>query len=157
MTAESVGNIELREYPSQKVVRIRERLAMADLPSRIPAGIREIHAHLERMRVTPSGCPYLQCPQPDATGMVDVEIGWPVDRDLPREGRIEAGVLPGGRAAWTEHRGSYDTVDKTYAALYEWIARNGLVPAGPARELYVTGPEVTDPKEIVTEVIAPVR
>lgn len=130
---------------------------MADLPSRIPARIGEIHALLERSGVTPSGCPYLQCPEPDATGMVDVEIGWPVEHELAGDGHIEAGLLAGGRAAWTEHRGSYDTVAKTYAALYEWIAAKGLQPAGPARELYLTGPEVTDPKDIVTEVIAPVR
>ncbi len=157
MIDQQARHIEIREYPEQHVLRIRGRVAMRDLPSRIPAAISEIHRYLQRRHVKPSGPPYLQCPEPDATGIVDIEIGWPVGRAVDGEGGIEPGTLAGGRAAWTEHRGSYDTVDQTYAALYEWIGRTGHTPAGPARELYVTGPEVTDPKDIVTEVVAPIR
>ena len=157
MADQLVRHIEIRELPMQHVLRIREHLRMEELATRIPADLRELHEYLVSQGIRPMGPPYLQCPEPDATRTVDAEIGWPVDRERPGAGRIEPATLPAGRVAWTEHVGSYDTIDKTYAALFEWIGRNGHVPAGPPRELYVTGPEVTDPSKIVTEVIAPIR
>lgn len=157
MNEQLTRHIEIREFPTQRVVRIRERMRMDELAMRIRGDLAELHAFLVSQGIAPAGAPYLQCPEPDATKVVDAEIGWPVDREVTAQGRIEAGTLPACRAAWTEHRGSYATIDKTYAALYEWIGRNGHVPAGPAREVYVTGPEVTDPARIVTEVIAPIR
>lgn len=157
MKAQIVRHIEIREFPEQPVLRIREHVSMAELPMRIQADLRELHEHLTKEGVRPAGAPYLQCPQPDATRVVDAEVGWPVDRPAKGAGRIEPATLPACRAAWTEHRGSYETIDKTYAAIYEWIGRSGHTPGGPAREVYLTGPEVSDPAKIVTEVIAPIR
>lgn len=157
MTEQIVRHIEIREFPEQRVLRIREHARMAELPMRIQADLRALHEFMTARGIRSVGAPYLQCPQPDATGVVDAEIGWPVDRVVLADGRIEPALLPACRAAWTEHRGSYDTIDTTYAAVYEWIGQNGHVPGGPARELYLTGPEVTDPAKIVTEVIAPIR
>ena len=158
MIERPVRLIEIREFPEQRVLRIcGGRMATKDIATFIPGALGEIHAYLQRAGARPTGAPYLVCPQPDADGKAEVELGWPVDRELPGEGRIEGGTLPGGRAACTEHRGTYDTIDRTYAALYEWIGRNGHTPAGPAREVYLTGPEVTDPERILTEVVAPIR
>lgn len=152
---QTTRHIEIREYAPQPVLRIRGHIAVALLPRRIPAEIGEVYRELRRRGLAPTGAPYLQCTQPDASGTVDYEVGWPVPGDVTGTGRVEPGVLPGGRAAWTEHRGPYDTLGQTYAAVYAWIAANGHRPSGPPRELYMTGPEVTDPKDIVTEVIAP--
>ena len=157
MKEQIVRQIEIRQFPEQRVLRIREHVSMAELPKRIQLDLRELNEFMTKHQLASVGAPYLQCPQPDATNVVEAEIGWPVDRVVPAEGRIEPATLPACRAAWTEHRGSYDTIDTTYAAVYEWIGRNGHVPGGPARELYLTGPEVTDPAKIVTEVVAPIR
>ena len=157
MKEQRVRHIEIREFPEQRVLRIREHVSMAELPTRIQADLRELHQYMTTHNISSVGAPYLQCPQPDETRIVDAEVGWPIDRVVSSDGRIEAATLPASRAAWTEHHGSYDTIDKTYAALYEWIGRNGHTPGGPAREVYLTGPEVTDPAKIVTEVIAPIR
>jgi effector-binding domain-containing protein len=66
-------------------------------------------------------------------------------------------ALPGGSTATTIQSGPYETLTEAYAALEKWIERNGLRPAGPPWEDYITDPaESPDPKDWKTEVCWPV-
>jgi AraC family transcriptional regulator len=74
------------------------------------------------------------------------------------DGDVRADTLPGGPAAVTMHVGPYDTLTEAYAALEQWIADQGLAPAGAPWECYRTDPgEVPDPKDWKTEVFWPVK
>jgi effector-binding domain-containing protein len=89
---------------------------------------------------------------------VDVEIGIPVARPISGEGQVVAGELPGGEVARTLHLGPYDGLTDTYDALHEWITGQGREPAGAPWEVYVRSySDVTNPSQLTTEVVWPVR
>ncbi|MFA4985391.1 MAG: GyrI-like domain-containing protein [Candidatus Brocadiia bacterium] len=58
------------------------------------------------------------------------------------------------------HRGSYDTIGKSYDEVLRWCAVNQYETLDPYRELYISGPgpnDPVDPSKYVTEIQIPVR
>jgi AraC family transcriptional regulator len=88
----------------------------------------------------------------------DFEAGFPVSEPVRAEGRIEPGELPGGRAAITVHRGSYEDLQTAHDALGEWVLAHDHDPGGPVWEVYASGPQQhDDPARWETEVVWPLR
>ena len=64
---------------------------------------------------------------------------------------------PGGqRVARLLHHGPYTDEGPSLAALYAFVDRAGLVPAGPHTEVYLTDPSTTPPAELRTFLQVPV-
>lgn len=132
------------------------QMRIEDRPEVLTAGVRRVvpmealsqffsDAFSSTMRVmseqgvAPAGPPYGKYyGSPSAT--VDVEAGFPVSSPIASEGEVRAGSLPGGRIASAEHVGPYDDLEKTYAALEQYIGEAGLLPADVMWESYVTDP-----------------
>lgn len=73
---------------------------------------------------------------------VDVEVATPVSTPLSGNERVTVHELPGAELmACTIHQGSYDTLDRAYAALLTWIEANGYRIIGPGREVYLRCPD----------------
>ncbi|MCP4499654.1 MAG: MerR family transcriptional regulator [Deltaproteobacteria bacterium] len=73
---------------------------------------------------------------------------------------VECRVLPGGRCLSLIHKGAYDTVGRSYAALFQAIREQGLEPQLPSREVYVKGPGMIfkgNPAKYLTEIQVLVR
>jgi hypothetical protein len=96
---------------------------MQELPTVIPQHIDEVAAWLEQQGVEPDGPPLIRyhvCPAiPDATAMLDIAIGWPVNHALPGSGPIIADVLPAGHYASLVYTGVENGI-KGNGALIEW-------------------------------------
>jgi len=88
----------------------------------------------------------------------DVELIFPISREVPSKGEIIYKELPGHeRMATTIHKGAYNAVGSAYTALGKWIETNGYQTTGPCREIYYTDPRSGTPvNEYVTEVQLPV-
>jgi effector-binding domain-containing protein len=54
------------------------------------------------------------------------------------------------------HRGPYADEGPSLAALYSFVERAGLVPAGPHTEVYLTDPSTTPPAQLRTLLQVPV-
>lgn len=79
---------------------------------------------------------------------VDVEAAWPVnDKSLVNN------TLPAGEAATVMHVGPYNTLEKAYEALFEWINENGWRAVYPIREVYYNDPRNTSPDQLATEIM----
>jgi effector-binding domain-containing protein len=155
--------VELEPQPTA-AVRIRQRMAELDLASAFDRSFPLVASRIEAGGGVIGGPPFGRYHQfgPD---VVDVEIGFPVatvPSDLPplescAEGEVGLSELPGGPAARTVHRGSYDGLGGTYDALHEWIHAQPGYDDGPAPwESYVDDPgSATDPSVVRTEVIWP--
>jgi effector-binding domain-containing protein len=124
---------------------------------------KEMNAWASQHGVMPMKAPFLRFHVIDMEGMMDIEVGFPVDPGavappLPENGRVRAGVLPAGRYASLVYTGSGYTGNKT---LIEWARANGLEwdrwddPHGDAfrsrYESYLTDPKV-EPKKTKWEV-----
>jgi hypothetical protein len=93
----------------------------------------------------------LAVPAPPHAAAEEVEtagrrFGAPVQLRTPRAQRV-ARLL---------HRGPYADEGPSLAALYSFVERAGLVPAGPHTEVYLTDPSTTPPAQLRTLLHVPV-
>ena len=86
---------------------------------------------------------------------VVAEVGFPFVGRLVEDGHVHRTELPGGRAVTATHVGPYETIGMTWDASRLWIDEQDLEVAGPAWEVYLTGPN--DPGPYLTEIYWPIR
>jgi AraC family transcriptional regulator len=80
-----------------------------------------------------------------------------VDGSVQPEGEVGIQEVGGGEYAVATHRGSYETLSKTYSQLYgEWLPASGREPrSSPPFEVYLNSPQNTAPADLVTEIYLP--
>jgi AraC family transcriptional regulator len=113
---------------------------------------------------TPSGPPigsYFNAPGQVPEDQLLWELRSPIAGKVASGGPDKDGLgvkqLATVKVAATMHKGSFDTVAKTYEALVGWIMQNGYDITGPCEEVYLKDPSQTPPEELLTEVRFPVR
>ena len=149
--------IGIQDVAEEKVLVIREHVHQDEMSKVVPKDIGEVHAYMQELGLGFHGPPICVCPFPDENGMLDAEIGWPVAREVPGRGRIEAKTLPATRALVMKHVGPYHAVGRSYRLMSEVMEENGLTAVGDPRELYVTDPEeVADPNDYETLIVWPI-
>jgi len=153
---------ELSPQPTA-AVRVTQPMSEMDLAALFDTHLPNIADRLADMGVDPAGPPYGRYHE-FGPERVDVEIGVPVQapasalRPLTEaeEGELGASELPGGQAAVTVHRGSYDGLQSTYEQLHDWIHQQGHNEGPGPWESYVDDPsEVEDHSQLRTEVVWP--
>lgn len=152
-------DVEIRTTEPQSVAYIRMHGPYAQIPEAIKgvymwAGTRLLH---------PSGMPstvYYTMPQDGDDSSADWEVYVPLGRDvMPKEpDKKGRGVrrTDSVQVAVTQHRGPYETIGDTYAALQAWVAEKGYRMAGPPEESYLNDPGKAAPEECLTEIRFPV-
>ena len=135
---------------------VKFRGTSADLPLRLPAAFAAVHEHLSRAGVAPQGaavCIYEQL----SLSEFDVLAGFYVPEPLPGNGHVVPESTPGCQAAVCAHVGPYEELPQAYAAIQDWMRKEGWEPAGARMwEEYSTGPE-TAPEHARTEIYWPLR
>lgn len=87
----------------------------------------------------------------------DVEAGFTVTSPIASpSGRVEASSLPAGPIATTMHVGPYGEVVGAYRAIEAWLPDHGWQMAGSPWETYLDGPEVPEPRTLVSWPCMPV-
>lgn len=79
-----------------------------------------------------------------------VEAGFPTATAVAATDEVHDIELPGGQAATTMHIGAYDGVAGAYQAIEAWMTEHGYAPTGAPWEAYLDGPEVAEPRTVVT-------
>jgi effector-binding domain-containing protein len=119
----------------QTVLSIRARVAVAELAQAQGEGLGELWRSMQARGLAAVGPPFVRYHAFGETE-TDVEVGVPVGEEATGEGRIGAGVLPGGAAIATWHLGAHDRLGDAYQRLEAWLEANGREAAGPAWEVY---------------------
>jgi hypothetical protein len=83
--------------------------------------------------------------------------GWRWTLAVPVPGTVRLVRHPAQRVAWLVHHGPYEDEGPALAALYAFVAEQGLTPAGPHTEVYLTDPSRVAPAELRTEIRVPVK
>jgi len=149
--------VEIRKVPEQHVMSIRLQCHVAELGAILAEILPEVWRYIRNSGITPSGPPFTRY-HGFIDDRVDIEGGMPVPQSMPGEGRIAAGVLPGGSAATTVHMGPYDKLPEAHDALHKWIESNKKESAGPQWEVYWTDPgQEPDPGKWKTELVWPIK
>lgn len=80
----------------------------------------------------------------------DMEGGFPVAEPFAGSGDVVGSSLPAGQVARTVHEGPYQELGGAYSALEQWIAAQGMVPAGAPWEVYLNDPHAGEtPRTLV--------
>ena len=148
---------QTKQLDAQPVVGIRTTTAMDRLAQIMGPLFGEVHGYVMQHGQTPAGMPLAIYHSLDGN-TVDLECALPVAAPLAGTDRIRACELPAGTVATVTHRGPYDGLRHTWAALTEWMKSQGLEPAGAPWEVYVTDPGAEpDQSRWRTDIFFPVR
>jgi effector-binding domain-containing protein len=114
---------------------------------------QSVGAFIGRSGVAPAGPPLCIYRRWGAGGL-DFDIGFPVsERDLAKaSGEFKAGATPAGKAMKFTHRGPYSGLRGTYAAITAHLNEKGVPWPALTWEVYVSDPEKTPEKDLVTEI-----
>ncbi len=151
---------QIKEVPAQRVVSMREK---GVYEVTIPKMMKELFGMLyspENMRaqVKITGPPIFVCHDKEYKETdADIECAIPVAGNVtPAEG-MEITTLEGGKMVSYLHKGRYQDVGPSYQRIFEYIGKNGLEVAGPARELFLNDPKEVPESELLSELQVPIK
>lgn len=144
----STVTIDVTHREEQPAAVVCAHAAVAELPAFLGAAYGEVLTALGAQHVAPAGPPFARY-RPSGDGF-DVEAGFPAARTVTASGRVQPATLPGGDVATSLHRGDYAGVGEVYRAITEWLPAHGYAVAGAPWESYLDGPEVPEPRTLVS-------
>jgi effector-binding domain-containing protein len=150
------AEIRIEQLAERHLAAVKFRGSSADLPARLPAAFGAVLQYLERWHVAPQGgavCVYEQL----GPAEFEVAAGFFVPARISGDASVVPETTPECQAAVCTHWGAYDALPGAYAAIQEWMRREGWEPAGSRMwEEYFSGPE-TPPAQTRTDIYWPLR
>lgn len=143
---------ELIERKTQKVLSIRKRTSLQQLPQLLGESYTRIMQYIGEQRTILSDAPFVGYFNMDMENL-DVKIGIPISKNLPEKGEIKSSEIPEGKYAGCIYTGPYDKIQPAYDALTQWVNENGYEASGIAYELYIDDPGITPPEKLRTQVL----
>lgn len=150
-----VSSIEILKQMKQPTIAIRTRTKVDDLPMLIGQSYGRLGAYLHELGEFMTDVPYVAYHNMDMENL-DVEIGFPVFRELPEKDDIKAGFIEEGKALFCMYRGSYQEMGPVYDEMAKWINDNGYESKGMSYEYYYNGPGFPE-SEYLTKIIMPLK
>ena len=148
-----ISHFEILKKREQPTLFIRTKTKIEDLPMLIGESYAEMAAYLKELGEYLSDVPYVAYYNMDMQNL-DVEVGFPVCKTLPGKGKIQAGFIPAGMAAFCMYRGAYHEMEAVYGEMSKWIEENKYEPVGTAYEYYYNGPGFPE-CELLTMIVMP--
>lgn len=145
--------IERIELSPQHVAVVSDRVPHDGIGAFVGRAFGQVMGVLGPVGVQPIGPPLGRYDLDGSDFLVDV--GFPTATAIETSGPVHDIELPGGPAVMCVHVGAYDGVAAAYRALESWMGEHDLVPASAPWESYLDGPEVAQPRTIVTWPCAP--
>ncbi len=143
---------EMVELEVQKTLCKRTRCAMQNLPSLIEKTYLEIIQYMGEIGEQPSGVPYIGYFNMDMNDL-EVEIGFPVSKDMAEKENIIMSEIPAGKYATVIHMGSYTKLESSYNILMEWMEENHLQGTYIGYEYYLNDPGKFPEDKLETKIL----
>jgi hypothetical protein len=145
-----VGTPKIDQRPEEQYMGIRTQTPFKGMFTVVDKHLfKELRAWMKQAGIEAAGSPLLRYHVINMEGEMDIEVGIPVAKALPGNGRVCPGVLPAGRYANLIYINNGYTGN---GALTRWGIENGLafdqwdVPQGHAfrarYERYLTDPKI---------------
>jgi effector-binding domain-containing protein len=147
---------EIKEQTMQPTLTVRTRTPIDELPQLLGESYGKIGAYLAELGEGPAGAPFAAYFNMDMLNL-DVEIGFPVSKQIQGKGDIQASQVPGGKQGVALHTGRYGDITPAYDALTEFVKEQGFEPTGVSYEFYLNDPEETPPEELQTQIVFPLK
>ncbi len=113
---------------AQRYAGVRQTLDREKLPELVPGSLTTLFAFLQKHRIHMTGAPLIRYWVVDySTGEIDIDVGVPVAATtLPADAVVRTAQIPAGTFATVIHRGPYDALVQTTAALMDWAQLNNI-------------------------------
>jgi effector-binding domain-containing protein len=143
---------ESTESKAQPVLSIRTTTSVKNLPAELGKAFTTIGSYIEELGETPTDAPFAAYYNMDMENL-DVEIGFPVSKELEGRDNIKAGVIPEGNKAFYMYKGPYTKMETVYNEMSKWMQGNNLVPTGVVYEHYYNSPMEVPESELLTKIV----
>ncbi|HYF75139.1 MAG TPA: GyrI-like domain-containing protein, partial [Candidatus Nitrosocosmicus sp.] len=121
------------------------------LPEELGKAYGSIIQYLNELGEQPVEAPFTAYHNMDMENL-DVEMGFPVSRQLPGRGDIKAGGIPAGKYVQCMYKGPYADMAPVYDAMNKWVGDNGLEATGTVYEFYYNSPMDVPESELLTRI-----
>lgn len=154
---------KIDQRAEQPYVGIRVQTPVAEFGNVIQPTHEEVIKWLKQQGLKPSGPSFIRYHVINMDDKLDIEMGWPVEKPLTGNGRVQSGTLPAGRYASLLYTGDYSGLMDANGVLINWAKDNNIAwdrwddPNGDAfrsrYENYIKDPgDEPDPAKWETEV-----
>ncbi len=143
--------VEFTEIEPQLSLSIGTRSPQKDLPEVIGKSYKEIAEYINTVGAQYTGAPFVIYYNMDMNDL-DIEIGFPVDKQYDGHNSIKSSEVPGGKVFKVTHIGPYSDLKQTYEQIIAYINENKIETAGYVCESYPNDPAVTPPAELKTDI-----
>lgn len=150
-------DVEIVELAPQHTAVVRDTVPMEGLPEFFGRAYGAVFAELGQLGIAPASAPFGYYPSMPGE-VIEVEAGVVVGSPVTANGEVVPSHLPDGLVATTIHKGPYDSLADTYAAMSEWAEGEGWEARAGCWECYLTDPgDVPDPADWLTELFMPLK
>ena len=145
-------NCEINERKRQPTLSVNTKTSVQELPQVMGKVFGEIAQYLAELGDCPVGPPFAAYYNMDMQNL-EVEIGFPVLKELPDKNDIKPSEIPSGKFATCLYTGPYSDIESAYSELSQWVADNGHETTGVAYEIYLDDPAQTPPEKLKTQIM----
>lgn len=166
------SEIEIVHRDEEYTLEIFRQIPIWKMPAVIGRSYKQICEYMEGIGIQPSGMPFaryvnLSWDSLDKKNILfrfytmvvkkwDVFIGFTVPQKIEGSKAIQAGTLAGGKYVQVLHRGSYESMEKTYKKLRDWTIKNRVQIKHEAIEEYLNDPGKHKKEEYETLILVPI-
>lgn len=117
------------------------------LPDYIGTSFMDLLEYIQKHGAELVGTPFISYLNLDDTGqpkdeLLDVEIGFPIDKEIPSTEKFQSYVLPGYQAVRTLYVGDYDDLTASYKELIDAIKQENGIFTFRSYEYFLTDASV---------------
>lgn len=139
------------ETQPQAAVAIRKVTSANNLPTLVEEVFNTIVEYISKKEGLALGPAYIAYYSMDEDNL-EVEIGFPVSKEIKGEGDIICTKIPGGKRVVGYYKGPYAYMTHLYDEMLKWILLNDLEPSSIAYEYYFNSPQQVTDNELLTKI-----
>ena len=154
------AKVQIKNVEEQTILLLKGTSTKETIGQDMGAMFGKVFTYLDSADIQPAGPPLsLYYTEPGPQWKIAVAIPVANETKAPNANEpIQLITLAGGKMAFAIHTGSYEQLEDAWNIFFQWVQSNGYYPAGPAREIYLVGPEQQpDPAKYQTQLLWPVH
>ncbi len=158
--AQQSSPVQINNVGEQTVLLLKVTSTKETIGQDMGAMFGKVFAYMGGAGIQPAGPPLsLSYTEPGPQWKIAVAVPVANETGTPKANElIQLITLAGGKMASAIHTGPYEKLGDAWNMFYQWVQSNGYYPAGPAREIYLVGPEQQpDPTKYQTQLLWPVH